>query len=656
MPAIDAAMAEHLVEVETIATNPAAATFDNTVTALEQAGHRLTRIAMMFYGLAGTDTSPALQAIERDLAPKFSAHSMRIAQDERLFARLDVLDRTKATLNLTTEQTEVLDRKVRGFVRAGARLEPASKTRLKQIAERLSMLSTSFGQNVLKDEQDWSMTLTAPADLAGLDAATIATAKAAGETRGKAGDYLVTLSRSLIVPFLEQSTRPDLRETAYAAWIARGRNGGSSDNRATLTEIIALRTEYAALLGYGTYADMSLEHTMAKTPANVYKLLEAVWTPARAAALSERDLLTAHAASEGETKPLAAADWRHYAEKVRKARFNLDESEIKPYLALDNMLAAAFDCASRLFGLTFTSVSGVNLHNPEARAWEVKHTDGRHVGLFIGDFFARPSKRSGAWMSGLQYQHRLTGDVRPIVTNTCNFAKPAPGEPALLNLDDAHTLFHEFGHALHGLLSNVTYPSVSGTSVSRDFVELPSQLYEAWLTTPHVLKNYARHYETNAPMPDDLIKRMKAARAFNMGFSSVEFLASAFIDMELHTRGGNAAKGLDIDKIEAEVCARLGVPSEIAPRHRPTHFTHITGGYAAGYYSYMWSEVLDADAFKAFEEAGDVFDAATAKRLHDYIYSAGGTRDPADLYKAFRGRLPDVTALLEKRKFLNKAA
>jgi peptidyl-dipeptidase Dcp len=461
----------------------------------------------------------------------------------------------------------------------------------------------------------------------------------------------------LIVPFLEQSTRRDLREIAYKAWIARGRNGGATDNRKTLAEIMALRAEYAALLGHKTYADFGLEFTMAKQPANVYALLDAVWKPARAAALAERDLLQAAARAEGMTDQIKAWDWRHYAEKVRKARFNLDEGEIRPYLVLDNLINAAFDCATRLFGITFSEIKGLALHNPEARTWQVKRKDGRAVGLFIGDYFARPTKRSGAWMSGLQTQHKLakSGPVLPIVTNTCNFAKPAPGEPALLGLDDARTLFHEFGHALHGLLSDVTYPSVSGTRVPRDFVELPSQLYEAWLTTPHVQKTFARHYTTGEPMPDALIAKMKAAQTFNQGFATVEFLASAFIDMDLHTRGANAAKDLDIDKIETDVLTRLGMPAEISARHRPTHFGHITGGYAAGYYSYMWSEVLDADAFRAFEETGDVFDPSTAKRLHDHIYSAGATQDPEALYKAFRGRLPDVTALLAKRGFTKAA-
>ena len=659
-PAFDASLAEAWSEIEAIASATTAPTFENTVAAMERSGTLFNRIALMFYGIAGTDTTPEIQALERGFAPKLTAHRMRIAQDPRLFARVDAIDTAKAALGLSGEQLQVLERSMRGFIRAGARLDPAGQARLKEIAGRAATLSTLFGQNVLKDEQSWALILKHDADLAGLDAGLRAGAKAAAVARGEPNAWAITLSRSSVVPFLEQSLRRDLRETAYKAWLARGATGGETDNRKILAEMMALRAEQAALLGHKTYADMGLEHTMAKTPAAVTGLLDEVWAPARAAAHAERDMLLAEARKAGQTTPLAAWDWRHYAERVRKSKYDLDEAELKPYLQLDRMIEAAFDCANRLFGLTFKEMPGVALANPEARAFEVMRRDGTLVGLFVGDYFLRPSKRSGAWMSALRGQHKLgsTGDGRvlPIITNTCNFAKPAPGQPALLSLDDARTLFHEFGHALHGLLSDVTYPSISGTSVARDFVELPSQLYEHWLTTPHVLKKFATHVETGAPMPDELIARMKAARNFNMGFSTVEFLASAFVDMDLHTRGQNAARDMDIDKVEADCLARIGMPAEIGMRHRPAHFQHIMGGYAAGYYSYMWSEVLDADAFRAFEETGDVFDAATAKKLHDHIYSAGGRQEPADAYTAFRGRLPDTSALLAKRGFPSKAA
>ncbi len=663
-PAMDASLAEAWAEIDAIAGSKDGPTFENTVEAMEKGGRLFNRIAMMFYGLTGTDTTPEIQALERAFAPKLTAHRMRIAQDPRLFARVDAIDKNKATLGLNSEQLQVLERSMRGFIRSGARLDPAGQAKLKANAERSSMLATQFNQNVLKDEQSWSLILKSETELAGLDVDVIASAKAAAETKGEPDGWAITLSRSSIVPFLEQSTRRDLREIAYKAWVARGANGGDSDNKKILAEMMALRAEQAALLGHATYADMGLEYTMAKTPKAVLGLLDEVWQPARAAAHAERDMLLAEAAKDTHWKanggPLAAWDWRHYAERVRRDKFNLDESELKPYLQLDRMIDAAFDCATRLFGLSFKELKGVTLNNPEARAWEVFRADGSLVGLFVGDYFLRPSKRSGAWMSALRGQHKLgttaDGRVLPIITNTCNFAKPAPGKPALISLDDARTLFHEFGHALHGLLSNVTYPSIAGTSVARDFVELPSQLYEHWLTTPHVLENFATHVETGKPMPDDLVARMKAARNFNMGFSTVEFLASAYIDMDLHSRGANAAKDIDIDKAERSCLDRIGMPAEIGMRHRPTHFQHIMGGYAAGYYSYLWSEVLDADAFRAFEETGNIFDPGVAKRLHDHIYAAGGKQEPDAAYIAFRGKLPDTSALLAKRGFPSKAA
>jgi peptidyl-dipeptidase Dcp len=653
-PAFEAALAAAASDIERIAADPAPATFANTITALETSGELLTRVSSVFWGIAGTDTTPEIQALERQLAPKLTAHRMKIYQNQALFARVDAIDARKEALGLADDQRQVLKRYVRAFVNSGARLDASGKARLKAIAEQLASLSTRFSQNVLKDEQSWFMLLE-EADLAGLDAAQRAAAAQAAADRGHPGKHAITLSRSSVTPFLEYSRRRDLRAKAYAAFIARGANGGDSDNRAVLGEIVALRAEYAKLLGFPSYAAMSLEPTMAKTPEGVQTLLGKVWPHARAAALAERDLLSAAARADGDNEPLTAADWRFYAEKVRKARFDLDEAEVKPYLQLDRMIEAAFACAEKLFGLTFKPLDDVKLHNPEARAWEVRRADGRPVGIFIGDYFARASKRSGAWMSAYRGQHKLAatadGVQRPIITNTCNFAKPAPGEAALLSLDDARTLFHEFGHALHGLLSDVTYPSIAGTSVARDFVELPSQLYEHWLTTDGVLKRFAVHHATGAPIPDDLIRRMKAAQSFNQGFAKCEFLGSAFVDMDLHQRSADAP-ALDVDAVERACLARIGMPAEIAMRHRPAHFQHITGGYAAGYYSYLWSEVLDADAFRAFTESGDVFDPATARRLHDHIYSSGGSREPEDAYRGFRGRLPDVTALLVKNGFL----
>jgi len=486
------------------------------------------------------------------------------------------------------------------------------------------------------------------ADLAGLPDFARAAARAAAEERGQPGKYAVTLARSSVEAFLQFSSRRDLREKVFQAWIKRGENGGAADNRMLIAEMVALRAERARLLGFATFADYRLDDQMAKTPVAARELLDEVWGRARAKAGRERDALQALIAEEGGNFALAPHDWRYYAEKRRKAEFALDEAAIKPYFQLDKMIEAAFETARRLFGLTFSAVAAP-LYHPDARAWEVRDAQGRHVALFIGDYFARSSKHSGAWMTSLRDQEKLSGDIRPIVVNVCNFSKPAAGEPALLSFDDARTLFHEFGHALHGMLSNVTYPLLAGTAVPSDFVELPSQLYEHWLEVPEILRQYARHYRTGEPMPQALLDRLLATRTFNQGFATVEYTACALVDLDLHSLPD--ASALDVTAFERKDLERIAMPAEIVMRHRLPHFQHLFsgGGYAAGYYSYMWSEVLDADAFAAFEETGNAFDPATAKKLRDYVYSAGNLREPAEAYEAFRGRLPTVDALLKKR-------
>jgi peptidyl-dipeptidase Dcp len=483
----------------------------------------------------------------------------------------------------------------------------------------------------------------------------VAAAKAAAEERGMAGKAIVTLSRSSVEPFLKTSARRDLREKVFKAFIARGDNGNANDNNETIVEILALREEAAKIMGFSNYAAYRLEDSMAKTPDAVRGLLERVWKPARARALADRDALQALIAEEGGNFALAPWDWRYYAEKLRQASANFDDAAIKPYLVLDHMIEAAFDCASRLFGVTFEERKDIPVWHPDVRVWEVRDREGKHKALFYGDYYARPSKRSGAWMTSLRDQQKLDGAVAPLVINVCNFAKGAGGEPALLSPDDARTLFHEFGHGLHGMLSNVTYPSLSGTSVFTDFVELPSQLYEHWQERPEVLQRFARHYQTGEPLPDDLLQRFLAARKFNQGFATVEFVSSALIDLEFHTQPAEASR--DVRAFEKQELEKIGMPAEIALRHRPTQFGHIFSGdhYAAGYYSYMWSEVMDADAFGAFEEAGDIFDPATAKRLLDDIYSSGGSRDPEEAYVAFRGREPEPDALLRRRGLLETA-
>jgi peptidyl-dipeptidase Dcp len=647
LPAIMLGFEENLQEIAAIANETAAPTFQNTIEALERAGKTLDKVSSVFFNLSGTDTTPEIQAIEREVAPLYAKHGMAVYQKLRLFKRVDALMREKKRLGLSLEQTRVLERYHRGFIKAGANLSTKAKARLAAIAERAATLATRFGQNVLADEQAFLLVLDQEDDLAGLPEAVCASAAQTASERGYPGKHAITLSRSSVEPFLQYAARRDLREKMFKAWIRRGANGGETDNRAIVREILTLRAERAHLLGFSTPAEAALEFSMAKTSDAVRALLIEVWTPARSRALEERDTLQKAAQAEGGNFKLSAWDWRYYAEKVRKAKFNVDEAEIKPYLQLDNVIAAAFAVADRLFGLTFTERKDLPAYHPEVRAFEVTTKDGRPVGLFLGDYFARPSKRSGAWMSGLREQQKLAGDIRPIIINVMNFAKGAPGKPALLSMDDARTLFHEFGHGLHGLLSNVTYPALSGTNVERDFVELPSQLYEHWLERPEVLRQFGKHYQTSEPVPEALLLRIKAARNFNQGFATVEYLAAAIVDIDMHALEN--PQTFDADEFEAAEMEKIGMPRQIVMRHRIPHFQHIIGGYAAGYYSYLWSEVMDADAFRAFEENGNVFDEKIAKRLHDFIYSSGGTQDPADAYIAFRGRPPTIDALLAKR-------
>ena len=646
-PAFDTALAAHRAELDAISANPDKPTFDNTIVALEKSGRDLDRVANVFFVKAGADTGEAIEAVERDMSPLLARHSNAMYLDRALYARIGDLHARRDTLGLNAEQARVLDRYHTRFVRAGGALAQAAQDRLAAINERLATLGTQFGQNVLADEKAYALILD-EADLAGLPDFARAAATAAAEERGHKGKYAITLARSSCEGFLQFSSRRDLREKVFSAWVKRGENGGATDNRALIAEMVALRGERARLLGFATFADYRLDDSMAKTPAAARTLLDNVWGRAKLKAVAERDALQEMIAQEGGNFALAAHDWRYYAEKLRRARYDLDESEIKPYFQLDKMIDAAFETATRLFGLTFKPVD-VPLYHADARAWDVTDASGKHVGLFIGDYFARGSKHSGAWMTSLRDQEKLSGDVRPIILNVCNFSKPAAGQPALLSFDDARTLFHEFGHGLHGLLSNVTFPLLAGTSVSSDFVELPSQLYEHWLEVPEILQKYARHAKTNEPMPKAMFDKLLATRTYGQGFATVEYTSCALVDLDIHALPD--AGTLDVTKFERDTLAAMNMPSEIVMRHRLPHFQHLFsgGGYAAGYYSYMWSEVLDADAFEAFTETGNAFDPATAKKLRDFIYSAGNLRDPGEAYKAFRGRLPSVEPLLKKR-------
>ena len=639
-PALDEALAAHNAEIDAIATETAPPTFANTVEALEAAGQALDKVLGAFFTVAGADSNPKREDLQRAFSPKLAAHFSEISGNKALFNRVAAVWEQRDSLDLTDEQARVLMLTHRGFVRSGAALEGAAETRMKEIKARLAVLGTEFTQNLLADEREWFMEL-AEADLEGLPEFVVDAARSAGEEKG-AGGPVVTLSRSLIVPFLQFSPRRDLRERAFKAWEARGANGGKTDNRAIAAEILALREERAKLLGYDNFAAYKLETEMTKSPEAVRDLLMQVWEPARAQANADADVLTAMMQADGVNGDLEPWDWRYYAEKRRAAEHDLDEAALKPYFQLDRMIEAAFACANRLFGLEFAKLD-VPLYHPDCRAWEVTR-NGKHVAVFIGDYFARGSKRSGAWCSAMRSQAKFPEVQSPVVINVCNFAKASP---ALLSYDDARTLFHEFGHALHQMLSDVTYESVSGTSVARDFVELPSQLYEHWLEVPQVLGEFATHARTGEAMPPELLDKVLGAATFDMGFQTVEYVASALVDLEFH----DGPAPTDPMAKQAEVLDSIGMPPAIRMRHATPQFAHVFSGdgYSSGYYSYMWSEVMDADAFAAFEEAGGAFDAERAKALEAHILSTGGSRDAAELYVAFRGRLPGVEALLKGR-------
>ena len=647
LPAFDAAIALHAKEAETIAAQAAAPDFENTIESLELSGGTLERVAAAFFNLASADTNDALQEIQTQVSPLLARHNSALYLNQKLFDRIETL--VAAKHELSVEQARVLERYHSNFIRAGARLQGEDRNTMTALGEQLASLGTQFGQNMLADESSWELVLEAGKDLEGLPDFLKAQAADEAKDRGYDGKYVITLSRSSIEPFLMFSARRELREKAFAAWTRRGDGDNETDNKQVIAETMALRLQKARLLGFDSFAAFRLDDQMAKTPQTARDLLMQVWAPARERADQEQAKLQAMVREEGGNFDIAPWDWRYFSEKVRKAEHDIDEAEIKPFLQLDNMIEAAFHTASKLFGLSFRSVDDVPTYHPDIRVWEVLDKAGDHVGLFMGDYFARASKRSGAWMTGFREQENLSGRVRPIVCNVTNFAKGPAGEATLLSFDDARTLFHEFGHALHGLMSDVTYPSISGTNVARDYVELPSQLFEHWLSQPETLQRFALHHKTGEPMPESLLKRLMAAENFNQGFATVEFVASALVDMDLHLKEN--FDGFDISSEEAKVLEQIEMPKAIVMRHRSPHFAHIFAGdgYAAGYYSYMWSEVMDADAFTAFEEAGDVFDKSTAEKLGREIYASGSMQDPALAYEAFRGRGPKVDALMKKR-------
>lgn len=651
-PALEAGMAESLAEIERIASNPAAPTFQNTLEALEASGRTLDRVSTSYGIWSSNMNGPEFQAVEREMAPRLAAFGDQITGNAALFRRIEAIYQSPDTTRLTPEQRRLAWRYYTNFVRAGARLDAPAKARLSEINQALAGLYTRFSQNVLADETDQFMTLRDTAELAGLPQSLRDAAAAAGTAKGQPGTWVITNTRSSIDPFLTYSTRRDLRERAWKMFVNRGDTPGEHDNNAIITEILKLRAERANLLGYPTHAHWRLENAMAGTPERAMELMEAVWTPAVARVRQEVTDMEQVAAAEGTPIDIQPWDYRFYMEKVRKARYDLDQNQVKPYLQLDKLREGMFWVAGELFGFAFAPVTNVPVYHPDVRVWEVTdRATGRHVGLWYFDPYARPGKRSGAWMNAYRSQERFAGEVTTIVSNNSNFVKGEPGEPVLISWDDATTLFHEFGHALHGLSSNVNYPSLSGTAVARDYVEFPSQLLEHWLSTPQVLQRFATHYQTGEPIPQALVDRIKAASRFNQGFATVEYLASALVDMKLHLAG---TRVIDPDAFERETLAELGMPAEIVMRHRTPQFGHVfsSDGYSAGYYSYLWSDVITADAAEAFTEApGGLYDPDVARRLRENIFSIGGTVDPAEGYRRFRGRDPRIEALMRKRGF-----
>jgi peptidyl-dipeptidase Dcp len=646
-PAFDAALSEHDADIAAIVGTPEPPTFENTIDALELAGQTLNRVGGVFWNLTGTDSTEELRAVERELSPILARHYAAISLNAGLFARVAALYDQRESLSLTAEQARLLELTTKSFIRTGAKLEGADRVRFAEIAEKLAGLELQFAQNVLADENNYVLALD-EADLSGVPADVKAAAAQAARDCNAARPFALTLARSSVEPFLSHAHRRDLREELFNAWIARGEHDGATDNRPLVAEILALRSERVKLLGYGAFADYKLEPTMAGRPTAALDLLDKVWAPARAKAAKECAALQAVADSEGANFAIAAHDWRYYCEKLRLSEYAIDQSELSGYFQLENMIEAAFYCAERLFGLHFAPRPDLAGYHPDVRVFEVLDPSGRHQAIFLGDYYARSGKRSGAWMSNFRSQQTLGGEVRPIIVNVLNFSKPSAGRPTLLTLTEVLTLFHEFGHALHGMLSDVVYPSMSGTSTPTDFVELPSQLYEHWALRPEVLEKFAIHHETGAPIPQQMIDRVIAARNFNQGFATVEFCGSAYVDFLLHSKSDPPK---DAMAAEREILRDIGMPSQIVMRHRTPHFSHIFSGdsYAAGYYSYLWSEALDADGFAAFEETGDIFNPEVARRLRDFVYSAGNQRDPNEAYALFRGRAPEFDALLRKK-------
>lgn len=648
MPAFNEGIGQVYKEIDAIVNNTEAPTFENTIVALEKSGVLLNKVGRVFYNLLASTTDDSMQALAKRVAPKTSKLYDDIALNVKLFSRIKDIYDQKNKLNLTAEQVMVLDRYYKEFVRGGANLAEDKKERFRKINEELSMLTLKFSENVLKEDNGYKLVIDHKDDLTGLPENVIAAAAKAGKDAGQEGKWVITLHKPSWIPFLQYSAKRELREKIYTAWMIRGNNSNEFNNNSTLTQIAKLRLERAHLLGFTSHAHYVLDDNMAKTPDRVYDLLNKLWEPSLQKAKQEVKDMQAIIDKEGGKFKLESWDWWYYAEKVKKEKYDFDENEIRPYFQLANVRNGAFNVATKLWGITFNEIKNVPVYHEEVKVFEVKNADGSHVGILYVDYFPRASKRGGAWMDNFKFQEKMYGkDSRPVIVNVGNFSRPTSDKPSLLSVDEVQTLFHEFGHALHGLLATATYLKVSGTNVARDFVELPSQIMENWALEPEVLKDYAKHYETGAVIPDALIEKIQKSDKFNQGFITTEYLAACFLDMNWYTI--KEWKDIDPLKFEKEHMNKIGLIKEIIPRYRNTYFSHIfAGGYDAGYYNYIWADVLVADAFQAFKETG-LFDQKTAKSLRENILEKGGSEDPMKLFIKFRGREPRIEPLIAKR-------
>lgn len=653
-PAFDQAVKEHNKEIQAIIDNKEKPSFENTILALEYSGKLLDKVGNVFGNLMSANTNDSLQAIAKVVYPQLSKHQDNILMNEKLFNKVktvyDEVNEIKLKgeeADLNKEDLKLLDETYKNFVRSGANLNEEDKEKLKAINSELSTLSLQFGENLLAETNNYQLLIDDKADLAGLPESVIS---AAAEASGEEGKWVFTLHKPSWIPFLQYAENRDLREKLYKAMYNRGNNNNEYDNKEIIKKILKLRTERARIMGFENHAQFALDDRMAKKPENVYDLLNKLWTPALKMAKHEAAQMQDMIDREGKNFKLESWDWWYYAEKIRKEKYALDESEIRPYFELNNVREGAFTLANKLYGLKFKEIENIPVPHPDAKAFEVIDGDDSHVGVLFVDYFPRASKRGGAWMNSYKKQSRtVAGDnIAPIITNVCNFSKPTGDQPALLSFDEVTTLFHEFGHALHGLLSDCHYNSLSGTAVSRDFVELPSQIMENWCSQPEMLKLFAKHYKTGEVIPDELVNKLLDASKFNQGFATVEYLAASYLDMDYHT--AKNVDNIDIEKFEKESMDRIGLIDEIIPRYKTTYYNHIwASGYSAGYYSYIWAEVLDADAFNAYKESGDIFNPEIANSFRTNILERGGTDEAMTLYHNFRGQEPSIEPLLQKR-------